>query len=237
MTERKLTPEEIDELFDFCQKHYAPEYDLQVELVDHLASAIEEQWRTNPNIPFPVARINSFSQFGIFGFSKIKNQKQKELRRKYSRLLLNYTIDYLKLPKVLFTGTSFSLLFSCLRYLHHPERIMDTYFIIILVVLVYYHFYLLPRKYKIETLENKTFIAIAYLEERKLISASALQIPFISFTLLSHTESHILNQFWIALPVSITIILFSIILYISLVIIPTKIKQHLKEQYPQFVKA
>ena len=76
MEARKLTEEEIDRLFGFCTKHYVPEYDLQVELVDHLASGIEDQWAENPDIPFPVALNKTFGRFGIFGFSKIKSQKE-----------------------------------------------------------------------------------------------------------------------------------------------------------------
>jgi hypothetical protein len=42
METRKLTEDEVDRLFAFCAKHYVPEYDLQLELVDHLATAIEK---------------------------------------------------------------------------------------------------------------------------------------------------------------------------------------------------
>lgn len=75
---RKLTDDEIERLFSFCAKHYVPEYDLQIELVDHLASGIEEQWLKNPELPFPIALNNTFDKFGIYGFGKIKSQKEKE---------------------------------------------------------------------------------------------------------------------------------------------------------------
>jgi hypothetical protein len=44
MEERRLTPDEIDELFAFCSKRNVKEYEIQVELVDHLASSIEIQF-------------------------------------------------------------------------------------------------------------------------------------------------------------------------------------------------
>jgi hypothetical protein len=40
---RTITPEETRQLFEFCEKKRVKHYDVQFELVDHLASDIEEQ--------------------------------------------------------------------------------------------------------------------------------------------------------------------------------------------------
>lgn len=39
----KLSTEQIDYLYQFTRNHYVEYYDLQTELVDHLANAIEAQ--------------------------------------------------------------------------------------------------------------------------------------------------------------------------------------------------
>jgi len=44
MNEWKLTPEQIEELFAFCSKRNVKEYEIQAELVDHMASSIEIQF-------------------------------------------------------------------------------------------------------------------------------------------------------------------------------------------------
>lgn len=49
---RTITQEENEQLFQFCRRHYVYHYDVQIELVDHLASAIEEQWEQNPELSF-----------------------------------------------------------------------------------------------------------------------------------------------------------------------------------------
>ncbi len=74
---RSITTEETEKLFEFCRKHYVPQYDLQVELVDHLATAIEEQWNKNSEISFDTALYGTFKQFGISGFSKKKLKNKK----------------------------------------------------------------------------------------------------------------------------------------------------------------
>ena len=39
----KLTPQQIEQLYQFTRQHYVEWYDLQTELVDHLANSIETQ--------------------------------------------------------------------------------------------------------------------------------------------------------------------------------------------------
>lgn len=47
-----LTNEQIQSLFTFCEKHFVKYYDVQVELVDHLANAVELEMQTNPKYSF-----------------------------------------------------------------------------------------------------------------------------------------------------------------------------------------
>ena len=51
----KLTTQQIDQLYLFTRQHYVEWYDLQSELVDHIANAIEAQWQQNPNRSFDEA--------------------------------------------------------------------------------------------------------------------------------------------------------------------------------------
>ncbi len=52
----KLTKLEIDHLYQFTRQHYVLHYDLQTELVDHMANAIETIWETQPDLSFEKAR-------------------------------------------------------------------------------------------------------------------------------------------------------------------------------------
>lgn len=44
----KLNQTHIDSLYKFTRQHYVVHYDLQTELVDHLANDIETIWELNP---------------------------------------------------------------------------------------------------------------------------------------------------------------------------------------------
>jgi hypothetical protein len=82
----KLTQEQIDQLYIFTRQHYVEYFDVQSELVDHLANAIETEWQENPKLSFDEALNKEFKKFGVFGFEDVVEQKQKQLTRKYYSL-------------------------------------------------------------------------------------------------------------------------------------------------------
>ena len=43
-----LNKKEIESLFTFCKKHFVYYYDVQVDLVDHLANAVEAELLVDP---------------------------------------------------------------------------------------------------------------------------------------------------------------------------------------------
>jgi len=52
----KLTSQQIQQLYKFTRQHYVEYYDVQTELVDHLANDIEQIWKEQPNLSFEKAR-------------------------------------------------------------------------------------------------------------------------------------------------------------------------------------
>ena len=110
--EKSLTNQQIKQLFDFTKKHYVEHYDVQVELVDHLANAIEDQWKENPNILFEDALQTEFKKFGIFGFTGLVEQKQVALQNHYWRLIKKELIDFFSIPKIIFSAALFYILFQ-----------------------------------------------------------------------------------------------------------------------------
>lgn len=84
---KKVSAEEIEKLFEFTKEHYVEYYDLQIELVDHLACSIEEKWEKDNTISFEKALKDVFDKFGIFGFSELVDERRKKIERKYFRLI------------------------------------------------------------------------------------------------------------------------------------------------------
>ena len=97
----KLTPEQIDRLYQFTRQHFVEWYDLQTELVDHLANAIEQQGVENPKISFEEALQIEFKKFGIFGFMDVVEKRQQALHKRYHKMVWHHFKVFFKIPKFL----------------------------------------------------------------------------------------------------------------------------------------
>ena len=102
----KLTESHIQELYKFTRKHYVEHYDVQSELVDHLANDIENIWIEKPKLTFEQARETSFKKFGIFGFMDVVEAKQKQLRKKYNSILFKFMKEWFSVPKIIISAFS-----------------------------------------------------------------------------------------------------------------------------------
>lgn len=75
----KLSKDEIEKLFAFTKRKMVHWYDLQVEIVDHLAERIEEEMTLDESLNFDAALNKVYAGFGIFGFAKIVQEREKTL--------------------------------------------------------------------------------------------------------------------------------------------------------------
>lgn len=98
-----LTADQIQTIFDFTEKKYIKYYDVQLELVDHIADKIETLQADDPNLSFDRALHEVYKSFGLFGFTKVQEQKMVELHRYWMRHLKSYIKGYFKLPKIIIT--------------------------------------------------------------------------------------------------------------------------------------
>ncbi len=100
---RILTAEEVEKLFEFVKSKYVPYVDVQFEIVDHLACAIEDEFATNPSINFQQALNKVYSKFPITGFVHFVEQKQKALTKYWRRRLFQTYMEFLTTSKVKIT--------------------------------------------------------------------------------------------------------------------------------------
>jgi uncharacterized membrane-anchored protein YhcB (DUF1043 family) len=112
----KLTENQIKALYKFTRQHYVYHYDVQTELVDHLANDIEEIWEANPLLSFEDARDKSFKKFGVFGFMDVIEAKQKQMNKRYWKILWRFTKEWFTLPKALITLSVFISIYMLLQF-------------------------------------------------------------------------------------------------------------------------
>ncbi|MGN6541027.1 MAG: hypothetical protein ACTHKY_09500 [Ginsengibacter sp.] len=97
----KLTKEQIEYLFAFCIKHFVQYYDVQVELVDHLANAVELKMKNDPKLTFEKAVEQVHTGFGVMGFAPLVAEKQRMAEKQSRRLFFQLFKEQFKWPKIL----------------------------------------------------------------------------------------------------------------------------------------
>lgn len=226
----KLISEQIEYLFQFTRKHYVEWYDLQTELVDHLANAIEEQWQQNPKLSFEDALQIEFKKFGVFGFMDVVEKRQIALGKKYNKLVWQHFKTFFTIPKIIGTVTAFLALVLLMLKYPFADIVILTIFMMSAIIF-WIGMIKLSRKNKKQTqLIGKkwlfkdiiyglgTFGGFSYLPVQ-----IALQLP-------DKMQFHLISSILVSATV-ISIMLFN---YIILIIIPSKAEQYLKETYPEY---
>ena len=125
MTERKLNKEEIDHLFTFVKQRDVKYYDVQMELVDHFASAIEQRWETEPVLSFDEALRKEYRQFDRYNFSQIIEEKEETLRKKYKKIEHRYIMDFFSWPKIVATSLVTFLIYQIFHLFENYFRLVS----------------------------------------------------------------------------------------------------------------
>lgn len=232
---RQITQYETKKLFHFCHQHFVYHYDVQVELVDHLASAIESQWEENPELSFEKALHSSFKGFGITGFSKVKVEKEKALRKKYNRLLWKYLVEFYRWPKMLMTLAFTMVLFTLLKIANNELWVMVPYFSALTLGIIYYYYKKFPKEFKIKTKPGKSFMLLNQLKQVQFAAIFAVQLPIQSINVWNFMQLNVMNTNGGLFILSFLIITLTIALYGEFFYIPKKIKEHFMEQFAEFV--
>ena len=225
----KLSAEQIERLYQFTRQHYVEYYDLQTELVDHLANAIEEQWQQNPKLSFENALQIEFKKFGVFGFMDVVEQRQSALNKKYNKLVLNELKTFFSVPKIIGTISAVGIVFYLLKYLQESLFIVQTLFFF-LIISYFIGISILLRRNKIRRKQNGKKWLLKEIIYGYSSTAGLINIP-IQFAI--HIDDAKYNDGFLIL-VSFLLIILALTEYVMLILIPSKAEDFLKETYPEY---
>lgn len=226
----KLTEQHIEHLYKFTRQHYVEHYDLQTELVDHLANDIEQIWVAQPHLKFEQARDVSFKKFGIFGFMDVVEEKQKQLGKKYRTILWRYVKEWFQFPKIILTASIFAFYFCCLQFKAGLYLCITS--VIFLAIIDLYIVHRLQKEVKKRFTKNN---------KKWMLEDTLFNVASFGGVMVGSNIPHFINQtiddtpssvaaFFIALFLTVAII-YS---YVTLIVIPQKAEQLLEEHYPEY---
>jgi hypothetical protein len=228
----KLTETQIENLYKFTRQHYVYHYDVQTELVDHLANDIEEIWLETPKLSFEQARDKSFKKFGIFGFMDVVEKKEWQMTKKYLKLVFKFIKEWFGLPKIVLT----MVLFYGFYQLQKMEYAYNIYTGIFVALMILQILFMIVKGQKLKRKQKETGKKWMF---EQIISVNGMANVFVMlfyfFDFLFTSSKDFLMMGDIRKFLSAFLITFVIILgHITLVVIPKKANQLLLETYPEF---
>ena len=226
----KITPSQIQELYAITRQHFVEHYDMQTELVDHLANDIEQIWQEYPNLSFNEARSNAFKKFGVFGFMEIVEQRQKALGNRYNKILWQYVKEWFQLPKIIKT---LALVFVTAYILQ--MQIGVYIFLGILFVLTTIE---LVKALQLRKQAKKRFKVNG---KKWMLEDIIFQLAYLNSFFLGCNFLNIFNilvkdplsPMW-AFIVACIFVVALIYSYMSLIVLPSKTDQLLRDLYPEY---
>ena len=233
MDSKKLTTEQIDQLYTFTKQHYVEYYDLQTELVDHLANAIELEWETNPSLSFETLLNKEFKKFGVYGFIDVLRKKQKAMNKRYFKWVWNHFKAFFELPKIIGTVLLIAALFYFLKFNENNIKFIKILFVIQLAIV----FFALIKR---ELNKNKNVLnSKKWLLENTIYRCgnfgSLFWLPFITVNNAcnSITEINEISDYFL-FGMSCFLVACGLFFYIMLFEIPSKAQKYLEKTYPEY---
>ncbi|MCF6181811.1 hypothetical protein [Lutibacter sp.] len=228
----KLTKEQIQNLYKFTRQHYVEHYDLQTELVDHLANDIEKIWEEQPTLSFEQAKTISFKKFGVFGFMDVIAARQKAMSKKYWKIIGRFIKQWFQLPKIILTALLFISFYTVCK-----TTFATNILLIVLIILVLYAFYkgiLLNKTLKRNFNQNgKKWMLEEMIFKTGMGSFMLIPVNFLNFINIFHKDNLGLSN--VEALVYATLFTFLIMLfYIVLEVLPKKAEELLLENYPEY---
>ena len=224
----KLSRTQIEKLFIFTRQHYVEYYDLQTELVDHLANAIEEQWQENPKISFEEALQKEFKKFGVFGFMDVVEKRQAAMNKKYNKIVWNHFKTFFKLPQIIGTFLAIGILFLSLKNSSQATLMVSVFAITIMVSFWVAVSFSVRKKNKIAKAVGKKWL----FNEIIFGYSSIVGLSYLPLQFLVHFENHYSE---IMLLIMCVVLVFMVLLeYIILILIPSKAEEYLHQTYPEY---
>ena len=226
----KLSQDQIQELYKFTRAHYVEHYDLQTELVDHLANGIEQQWAHSPKLSFDEAKQMEFKKFGVFGFMDVVAERQKAMGKKYRKIIWRFFMVWWSLPKLIFAISSIFILFVIIDALPKGDLRFETIcgvFFALALLLLYRTFQL---KKVINGAPKKWMLQEMIYRQGLTVQLFLIPLYFSNMANLRGFLDTFHGQLFIATLVVIMLILLKICGYA----IPSKAEELLVETYPEY---
>lgn len=224
-----LDEKHIEQLYDFVGRHYVPWYDLQTELVDHLASGIEQLSEEYPDKSFEHLLEMEFKKFGVHGFEDVIAHNRKSLKREYSQMAWKRIVDFFQWPVILKSAVFIAVIYFVLT-LYPKDWVFESLFIAAAVLALFGFLRLSVKKNRIEFFRDKKWLLQDIIFQAGGSSILfIIPIQIIGFSMESATSY--LDYFMFRLGFALFLIIYLRALQVVCWVLPNQLDDILSERY------
>lgn len=232
----KLTQDQILQLYKFTRTHYVEYYDLQTELVDHLAHGIEQLRKENPSLTFQEALNQEFKKFGVCGFHDVIKERRNAVGKKYRALLWRFFAAWFQFPRIIKTITFIFIIYGLVGLLNNsefkPEIILTTLMSFIVVSVSY--LFRTRKDREIKMVKNGRKFMLGEMIYQLGNGVSLAQIPLQIGIVLNPSGDFLYYTKQFDIIFSIVFVLISLCAYVTVFVLPSKAEKLLEETYPEY---
>lgn len=224
---RNISEAEVKVLYRFTREHYVEYYDVQTELVDHLANGIESQWQQDSGVSFEEALQHEFRKFGVYGFSDVVEKRERAMGKKYTKLIWSEFLLVLKRPKVVLSLIFFfGLSKFCLGWEDGNDSFLTFSFIALCFLLIYVGRRAAKRR------KAKEGGQVYLLETIIYNTGGYFSLIWVPFQLLNFMDAAA-GSGWINWLMAFIITFYALTSYVCFYRLPKKKDEILKKVYPE----
>jgi hypothetical protein len=139
----KLSPSQIEYVFNYIQSFDIKWYELQVELTDHFVSIMEDIWDEHPELSFHQVKYRAEQSFGRNYFKEVEKERKMILQKEYNRQMRKMVADFLKFPKIIGSVLLGILIYQGSFYFDKPSKYITVLFasLYLLTIPIFYSWF------------------------------------------------------------------------------------------------
>lgn len=231
--ERRLSQEQIRKLYALCEKNSIYDVDLQDEIVDHIATGIEDLWRENQDLTFGWALNHLLKPEKTNAFRDLKKAMVKSTRRGLRDEFGRVMVDYFSSSKVASFVVLCCVIFTALVLVDKNAWIIVLFSIAIAVISLWYNFSYFPRKFSVQLRQNKTLRKLSLLNQVRKSADRYLTQPL--FFLILSSVLNQTNFIGVELLISIVMSLLVAMYYNYFFVLPHLLRKSITKNYPELI--
>ncbi|MFY7731299.1 MAG: hypothetical protein ACOVRN_17400 [Flavobacterium sp.] len=228
---KQLSAEQIDQLYIFVQNNGVHYYDLQTELVDHLANHIESQWAYHQNPDFNDALSFAYSGFEKNSFTTLVAARTKALLKKHMRFVRSCFVSFFTFPKLIVTVALFFSLHSIFLLDAKFEIPFFQLSMIAIQMICAGIIKISARNFEKRLKRKEKVWLLEQLVYKSTTMPATLFITGISFQFTDNFNGPGVVAQWVLSGIFTLVFLHN---YIVLYVIPYRAEEYLRDTYPEY---